>query len=187
MQGFIFRITQSILVVNHRWCEVALSGFVISCINFCLHLWASQVLIYSLQVIHNMPCAPFTYFVLMYECHLLNNASALLVLPMHAAIYCYYKLIPCVECLWYVKFWHLCLKQEYQLIEWISKGQTIALNINIVFGTIDLCLDSDHLHCEKNWTHMLSTSGSYSRLADKIGIIFKFLYKLNYSDFYFVY
>ena len=36
---------------------------------------------------------------------------------------------------------------------------------------------------------MLSTSGSYSRLADKIWLdfeIIKILYRLNYLDFYFV-
>ena len=34
----------------------------------------------------------------------------------------------------------------------------MALDIH-VFGTTDLCLDSDRLHCDKN-THMPSASGS---------------------------
>ena len=62
----------------------------------------------------------------------------------------------------------------------------MALRINI-FGTTDLCLGSDCLHCEKNWTHTPSASGSYSRLAgglaDKIQVDFKFFkifYRLNY-------
>ena len=49
---------------------------------------------------------------------------------MHAAIqvvYCHYMLISFVECLWYVKFWHLCLKQEEKSMEWMTKGQTMAL------------------------------------------------------------
>ena len=49
---------------------------------------------------------------------------------MHAAIqvvYCHYMLISFVECLWYVKFWHLCLKQEVKSMEWMTKGQTMAL------------------------------------------------------------
>ena len=51
---------------------------------------------------------------------IMNVVGALLVLVTHAAtqvVYCHYMLTPCVECLWYVKFWHLCLKQEDQLIE----------------------------------------------------------------------
>ena len=65
----------------------------------------------------------------------------------------------------------------------------MALDIN-VFSATDLCLDSGRLHCERNWTHTPSASGSYSsRLADKIGMslkLFKILYKLNYSKIYFV-
>ena len=35
------------------------------------------------------------------------------------------------------------------------------------FSTTDLCLDMDHLSCEKNWTHMPSTRGSYGRQVDR--------------------
>ena len=56
----------------------------------------------------------------MYYEHVLNSVGALLVLLTHVAIqvvYCHYMLTPCLECLRYVKFWHLCLKQEDHLIE----------------------------------------------------------------------
>ena len=59
----------------------------------------------------------------------------------------------------------------------------------MIFGTTDLCLDNDHLSCEKIWTHTPSASGSYSRLANEIWVdikIFKIFYRLNYLDFYFV-
>ena len=48
---------------------------------------------------------------------------------MHVAIqfvYCHYMLTPCVECLWYVKFWHLCLKQKSHLTDWMTRGQAMA-------------------------------------------------------------
>ena len=43
----------------------------------------------------------------------------------------------------------------------------MALRIKTFFGTTDLCLDSDHFSCEKNWIYTSSTSGSYDRLAGR--------------------
>ena len=43
----------------------------------------------------------------------------------------------------------------------------MAMKIH-VFGTTGLCLDSDCLHCDKNWTHIPSTSASSGRLAGEI-------------------
>ena len=57
--------------------------------------------------------------ILMYCHHVLNSADALLILR-HAAIqvvYCHYMLTSFVECMWYVKFLHLCLNQEDKSIE----------------------------------------------------------------------
>ena len=75
----------------------------------------------------------------------------------------------------------------------MSKGQAMVLRIN-VFGTMDSYLDTNRLSCEKNWTPMPSTSGSFGRqagwLADKIRLdfkILKILYRLNYLEFHFVY
>ena len=51
---------------------------------------------------------------------------------MYAAIqviYCHYMLTPSMECLWYVKFWHLCLKLENKSTELKIKGQPMALRI----------------------------------------------------------
>ena len=42
---------------------------------------------------------------------------------------------------------------------------------------------------EKNWTNTPSASESYGRLADEMQVkvkIFNILYRLNYSDFYYV-
>ena len=105
----VYRI---ILVVNDRWCQLALSGLKISCINFHYHLWASQGLIY-------------------YERHVLNSAGALL--PYTCS---YPSCLPSLNvntvCGMYVKFWHLCLKQENQLIEWTTKGKAMVLRINVL-------------------------------------------------------
>ena len=57
------------------------------------------MIIYSLTIVHGMPCMPSLI-------SLLNSVGALFVL-MHVAfqvIYCHYMLTPFVECLWYVKF-----------------------------------------------------------------------------------
>ena len=35
------------------------------------------------------------------------------------------------------------------------------------FGTVDSYLDSNRLSCEKNWTPIPSTNGSYGRNASK--------------------
>ena len=54
---------------------------------------------------------------------------------MHVAIqvvYCHYILTPFMECLWYVKFWHFCLKQGDKSIERKTKGQAMALRINVL-------------------------------------------------------
>ena len=41
------------------------------------------------------------------------------------------------------------------------------------FGTTGSCLDSDRLHCDKNWIHMPSASGSCGRMAGEIGMSYK--------------
>ena len=38
---------------------------------------------------------------------------------------------PSMECLWYVKFWNLCFKQEDHSIVWMTKGQAT------VYGAMD--------------------------------------------------
>ena len=70
-----------------------------------------------------------------YECCILNIVQHILIVITHAPIqvvYSYYMLTPSMEGLWYVKFWHLCFKLEDQLIEWMTKGQAMALRINIL-------------------------------------------------------
>ena len=52
----------------------------------------------------------------MYGCHLINNTS-MLIGHTHITVqvvYYHYVLTPCMECLWNVKHWHICLKQEDQ-------------------------------------------------------------------------
>ena len=51
---------------------------------------------------------------------------------MYATIQVDYMLTPSMECLWYVKVWHLCFKQGDQSIEWITKGQAMALKITVL-------------------------------------------------------
>ena len=56
------------------------------------------MMMYSLAVVHGMPCMPSLN-------SLLDSVGALFILT-HAAIqvvYCYYMLTPSVKCLWYVK------------------------------------------------------------------------------------
>ena len=53
----------------------------------------------------------------------------------------------------------------------MTEGQAMALRISTTY----LYLDSDRLSCEKNWTHMPSTSESYGWPADKIQVGFKSL------------
>ena len=70
----------------------------------------------------------------MYERHIFNSVGILLLLLTHVTIqvvYCHHMLTPCVEHSWYVKFWHLCLKQD-QLIEGTTKRQAMAPRINIL-------------------------------------------------------
>ena len=53
------------------------------------------------------------------------------------------------------------------------------------FGTTDLCLDSNHLYCEKNWIQTLAlvilmASGLTGRLTDNRFEMFnKIIYRLN--------
>ena len=99
-----------------------------------------------------------------------------------------YMLPPFVECLWYLRFWHLCLRQEDLLIKWTTKRQTVVLRINVLrYNRFMFRQWSPFLW--KKWTNKLTTSGSYGRLANKIWVdlkIFKILYRLNYWDFYLV-
>ena len=48
-------------------------------------------------------------------------------------VYSHYMLTPSIECLWYVKFWHLCFKQEDQSIQWMTKGQAMVLRVNVLW------------------------------------------------------
>ena len=80
-----------------------------------------------------------------------------------------------------VKFWHLHLKQD-QLIEWMTKGQVMALRIYILWYKRFVLRQQLTSLWERNWTHMPSTSGSYGRLADEICLyfkIFKILYRFH--------
>ena len=53
----------------------------------------------------------------------------------------------------------------------MTKGQAIMLlriKLCSLVYTTHSCLGSDYPSCEKNYTHTPSTSGPYSRLADKM-------------------
>ena len=105
--------------------KVALIMLMPSSINFTKVLWA-QVIVYlmahlmvicSLQVIYDTPCilslTSWTMLLWMLQNDVYWKHSMLLIVLMHEtiqAVYCYYMLTPSMECLWYVKFWHLCFK-----------------------------------------------------------------------------
>ena len=105
--------------------------------------------------------------------------------------YSHYMLTPFMECLWYVKFWHLCFKQD-QLIEWMTKGQAKALSINVLWYKGFLFRQQSSIfwgktrpYIQRYW--VLQQAG---RLVDKIWLdfeILKILYRSNYLDVYFVY
>ena len=105
-------------------------------------------------------------------------------------IYSHYMLTPSIECLRYVKFWHLCFKQEDQLIEWMTKGQAMALRINILHYNGFIFRQQLPFFWEKTGPpHLALVDFVAGRLADEIELdfeIFKILYRLNYLDFYFV-
>ena len=98
---------------------------------------------------------------------------------MHAAIqvvYSYYIVTPSMECLWYIKFWHLCFKQEDQLIEWRTKGQAMALRINILhYNGIVFRQQSPFLWEKTGSPHLALVALTAGRLADKIGLDFESL------------
>ena len=53
---------------------------------------------------------------------------------MHASfrfIYCHYMITPFMECLWHIKFWHLCFKKD-QTMKWTTEGQAMVLKINVL-------------------------------------------------------
>ena len=99
-----------------------------------------------------------------------------------------------MECLWYVKLWHLCFKQD-QSIEWMTKGQAMALRVNILQNKGFVFRQQSPILWEKTGPLHLAlvglTAGRLAgRLADEIRLdfeILKILYRLNYLDFYFVY
>ena len=112
-------------------------------------------------------------------------------------VYSHYMLMPSMECLWFVKFWYLCFKQGDQSIEWMTKGQAMALRINVLQYN-GFIFRQQPPFLQENWIPTVSPSGSYDRqagwqadgLADKIWLdfkILKILYRLIYLDFYFVY
>ena len=96
-----------------------------------------------------------------------------------------------MECLWYVKLWHLCFKQEDQSIEWMTKGQAMALRVNVLRNKGFVFRQQSPILLEKTGPLHLALVGlTAGRLADEIGLdfeILKILYRLNYLDFYFVY
>ena len=57
-----------------------------------------SMMMYSLAVVHGMPCMPSLSL-------LLNSMGALFILTYAAihAFYCHYMLTPFVECLWYIR------------------------------------------------------------------------------------
>ena len=63
----------------------------------------------SLAVVHGMPCIPSLS-------SLINSHAGALLILMHVAIQIFY-INTLQECLWHVKFSHLWLKQEDELIE----------------------------------------------------------------------
>ena len=150
-----------------------------------------------LTVIHGTPY-PLSLSLLINTKHVLTSASALLIL-MHKtiqAVYCQYMFTPFIKRLRYVKFWHPCLKhwRYSKSIEWKTKGQVMALRINVlrynrfVFHTWIAIL------LWKNWAHTPSASGSYGRLAGwqtkckwKSKSLKFPIRRLNYLDFYYVY
>ena len=104
-----------------------------------------------------------------------------------------------MECLWYVKLWHLCFKQEDQLIEWMTKGQAMALRVNVLRNKGFVFRQQSPILWERTGPLHLALVGLTAGwqagwqagwLADEIRLdfeILKILYRLNYLDFYFVY
>ena len=96
---------------------------------------------------------------------------------------------PCVEYLWYVTLWYLCLKQEDQLIE-TTKGQAMVLNIHILwYNRFVFRQWLPSLWEKPGPMHLALMNLMAGWHADKIGMsckIFKIPYKLNYLDFYFI-
>ena len=121
-----------------------------------------------------------------------NSVGTSLVLLTCAAIqvvYCHYMVTLCVECLWYFEFEAL-FEAISQLIEWTTKGQAMALKINVLrYNRVMFRQQSPSLW-EKTGPICLVLVGLMAGWqANKIGMnckIFKILYKLNYLDSYFI-
>ena len=106
----------------------------------------------------------------MYYERALNSAGALLVLLTYVAIqvvYCHYMLTPCVECLWYVKILAPLFEARRSVDRMIDQRASYGtekkrslVQQNCVYTAIAFIV-------RKNWTHMPSTSGSYSRLTGR--------------------
>ena len=89
--------------------------------------------------------------------------------------------------------------REDQLIEWMTKGQAMALRINVLRYKGFVFRQQSPILWEKTGPLHLALVGltagwqagwQAGRLADEIGLdfkILKILYRLNYFDFYFVY
>ena len=123
------------------------------------------------------------------QCHVLNSSGALLILTTHVAnqvVYCHYMLTPFMECLWYVKFWHLCLKQEDKLKEWEAKGQVIVVRINLLWYNRFVFYIWIAIFLRKTGPIHLALVGLTAGWQTKCRCKFKILYWLNYSDFYYV-
>ena len=101
----------------------------------------------------------------------------LLIALTHAAIqvvYCHYMLTPSMECLWYVKLWHLCFKQEDQSIEWMTKGQAMALRVNVLRNKGFVFRQQSPILWEKTGPLHLALVGLTAGWQTKYGWISKF-------------
>ena len=96
---------------------------------FTLKSWSvSPFLSWFYPIPYSFKCLQICFKILLKWFVQYDRESHNLVLT-HAAIqivYCHYMLIPFVKCLWYFKFWHLCIKQEDQSVEWTTKGQAMG-------------------------------------------------------------
>ena len=82
-----------------------------------------------------------------------------------------------MECLWYVNLKPLIQARSVDRMKNQMTSHVWDWGLTL-FGTTDSCLDRVHLSCEKNWTHMPSTRGSYGRKAGSLADGF-----LNLLDF----
>ena len=101
-------------------------------------------------------------------------------------VYSHYMLTPSMECLWYVKLWHLCFKPEDLSIEWMTKGQAMVLRVNVLRYKGFVFRQQSPILWEKTGPLHLALVGLTAGRRTTTGFqILKILYRLNYLDFYF--